>query len=149
MMKILKDFFIKKELKKEPENAMEIANVVGPLIDKLVWDIFVAHREELLDKPITYIVPAVWGAKKDGELTSIQRVINEQVAPIIGKIFGLFKMKDLDYSQEFALTFLIRGIIIAKITYMIEALRNRLNERTLDEQSMKEALLRLKPIGSA
>ncbi|HBH87960.1 MAG TPA: hypothetical protein DDY17_10235 [Syntrophaceae bacterium] len=148
-MKILKDFFVKKEVKKEPENVMEIANAIGPLIDRVVWDIFVAHREDLLAEPITYIVPAVWGARKDGELTPIQRVINEHVSPAIGEIRRSFKMKYLDSSQEFALNYLIRGIIISKITYMIEAFRNRLNERSMDEQSLKEALLRLKPYGSA
>lgn len=148
-MKILKDFFTKTRLKKEPGNVMEISNVIGPLIDKVVWEVFVAHREELLAEPITYIVPAVWGAKKDGELTANQKRINEKVAPVVEEIFRLLKMTDLDSSQEFALNYLVRGIIVSKMTYMIEAFRNRLNERSVDEQSLKEALLRFKPVGSA
>ncbi len=148
-MKALKDFFTKKSLKKEPENVMEIANAVGPLIDALVWDIFVAYRVELLSEPITFIVPAVWGAKKDGELTAIQKKINERIVPVVAEIFKALRIKKMDDSQEFALNFLIRGLIIAKITYMIEAFRSRLNERSMDEQSLQEALLRFKPQGSA
>jgi hypothetical protein len=128
---------------------MEISNVIGPLIDKVVWEVFVTHREELLAEAITYIVPAVWGAKKDGELTTNQKRINETVAPVIEEIFRSLRMTDLDSSQEFALNYLIRGIIVSKMTYMIEAFRNRLNERSVDEQSLKEALLRFKPVGSA
>jgi hypothetical protein len=37
----------------------------------------------------------------------------------------------------------------SKITFMIETPRSRLSERSLDEQSLKEALLRFKPQGSA
>jgi hypothetical protein len=148
-MKILKDFFTKTRLKKAPGNVMEISNVIGPLIDKVVWEVFVTHREELLAEPITYIVPAVWGAKKDGELTANQKRINEKVAPVVEEIFRLLRMTDLDSSQEFALNYLVRGIIVSKMTYMIEAFRNRLNERSVDEQSLKEALLRFKPVGSA
>ena len=148
-MKILKDFFTKKRSKQEKENVMEIANAIGPRIDKVVWDIFVAYREELLAEPITYIVPAVWGAQKNGGLSSVQMKIHEQVVPVIGEVIRSLRMKNLDGSQEFALAFLIRGIIISKITYMIEAFRNKLHEKAADEQSLKEALLRFKPYGSA
>lgn len=149
LMKILKNFLTKKKSKKEPENVMEIANVIGPLIDKAVWDIFVMYKMDLLSEPITYIVPAVWGAKKDGELTSIQNTINDRVSPVIEDIFKSLRIEKLDRAQEFALNFLIRGIVISKITFMVEALRGRLNERTLDEQNLKEALLRFKPHGNA
>ncbi|NTW17939.1 MAG: hypothetical protein HGA41_10865, partial [Syntrophaceae bacterium] len=74
---------------------------------------------------------------------------NEKVAPVVEEIFRLLRMTDLDSSQEFALNYLVRGIIVSKMTYMIEAFRNRLNERSVDEQSLKEALLRFKPVGSA
>ena len=148
-MEILKKLFKKKELKKEPEDIMKIANVVGPLVDKTVWDIFITYKVELLSEPITYIVPAVWGVQKDGELTPVQKAIHHRVAPVIKEIFESLLMKDMGGAQEFALNFLIRGIIISKIAYMIEAFRCRLNERSMDDQSLKEAIIRLKPLGSA
>ena len=128
---------------------MQIANAIGPLLDGVANDIFIAYRIELLSEPITYIVPAIWGAKKEGELTPVQKYINAQAIPVINKVFNLLRIKNIDSGQEFALYFLIRGIIIAKITFMIEAFRGRLSERSMDEQSLKEALMRFKPQGSA
>jgi hypothetical protein len=148
-MKILKEFLGKQKSRKQHKDIMQIADIIGPLIEKAVWDIFVSYRVELLSAEIIFIIPAIWGAKKDGELTSTQRAINEQIVPVIERIFELLDIRGLDSSQEFALNYLIRGLIIAKITYMIEAFRSRLKERTLDEQSLKDALLHFKPQGSA
>jgi len=128
---------------------MRIANVIGPVLDGVVHDIFTAYRMELLSEPITYIVPAVWGAKKEGDLTPVQKEINMRVVPAINKAYDSLQMRNLGSDQEFALYFLIRGLIISKITFMIETLRSRLSERSMDEQNLKEALLRFKPQGSA
>ena len=124
---------------------MQIADIIGPMIEKAVWDIFVGYRVELLSEEITFIIPAIWGAKKDGELTATQKAIHEKIAPVINRIFELLDIKDLDSCQEFALNYLVRGLIVSKITYMIEAFRSRLKDRTLDEQGLKDALLRFKP----
>ncbi|TRZ47873.1 hypothetical protein D4S03_10880 [bacterium] len=148
-MKILKEFLAKIKSRKQHKDIMQIADIIGPLIEKAVWDIFVGYRAELLSEPIAFVVPAIWGAKKDGELTAVQKAINEQIVPVIKRIFELLDIRDLDASQEFALNYLIRGLIVSKITYMIEAFRSRLKERTLDEQGLKDALLHFKPQGSA
>ena len=148
-MKMLKDFFARIVCCEEPEDVMKIADAIGPLIEEAVWDVFVNHRMELLSEPITFVVPAVWGAKKDGELTASQKAINGQVTPVIDKIIAALDIKCLKPSQEFAINYLIRGLIVSKITYMIEALRSRLKEKSLDEKSLNEALLRFKPHGTA
>jgi hypothetical protein len=148
-MKILKEYFLKRRSRKEPGDIMQIANIIGPLLDGVVNDIFMAYRMELLSEPITYIVPAIWGAKKEGDLTPVQKDINARAVPVIDRVFDLLRMKKISNDQEFAVYFLIRGIIIAKITFMIEAFRSRLNERSMDEQSLKEALMRFKPQGNA
>lgn len=46
------------------------------------YGIGILKIKEIIKMPITYIVPAIWGAKKDGELTAAQKEINEQVAPL-------------------------------------------------------------------
>jgi hypothetical protein len=148
-MKILKEYFLKRRSRKEPGDVMQIANVIGPLLDGAVNDIFMTYRMQLLSEPITYIVPAIWVAKKEGELTPVQKDINARAVPVINRVFDLLRMKKIGGDQEFAVYFLIRGIIIAKVTFMIEAFRGRLNERSMDEQSLKEALMRFKPQGSA
>lgn len=148
-MKILKEFLAKIKPRKQYKDVMQIADIIGPMIEKAVWDIFVGYRVELLSEDITFVIPAIWGAKKDGELTLTQKAINGQIVPVIKRIFELLDIRDLDSSQEFALNYLIRGLIIAKITYMIEAFRSRLKDKTLDEQNLKDALLRFKPQGNA
>ena len=140
-MKILKEFLAKIKPRKQYKDVMQIADIIGPMIEKAVWDIFVGYRVELLSEDITFVIPAIWGAKKDGELTLTQKAINGQIVPVIKRIFELLDIRDLDSSQEFALNYLIRGLIIAKITYMIEAFRSRLKDKTLDEQKLKGALL--------
>ncbi|HEX7534031.1 MAG TPA: hypothetical protein VF343_02155 [Syntrophales bacterium] len=148
-LKILKEFLAKIKSRKQHKDIMQIADIIGPMIEKAVWDIFVGYRVELLSEEITFIIPAIWGAKKDGELTATQKAINEKIAPVINRIFELLDIKDLDSCQEFALNYLVRGLIVSKITYMIEAFRSRLKDRTLDEQGLKDALLRFKPQGNA
>jgi hypothetical protein len=143
------EFLTKIKSRKQHRNIMQIADIIGPMIEKAVWDIFVSYRVELLSEEITFIIPAIWGAKKDGELTSTQKAINEQIAPVIKRVFELLDIRDMDSSQEFALNYLVRGLIVSKITYMIEAFRSRLKDRTLDEQSLNDALMRFKPQGSA
>ncbi len=128
---------------------MQIADIIGPMIEKAVWDIFVSYRVELLSEEIIFVIPAIWGAKKDGELTATQKAIGEQIAPVIKRIFELLDIRDLDSTQEFALNYLVRGLIVSKITYMIEAFRSKLKDRSLDEQGLKDALLRFKPQGNA
>jgi SOS response regulatory protein OraA/RecX len=148
-MKNFKEYFSKKKNQKVKHDIMGIANVIGPLLDGIVHEIFIDYRKELLSEPIIYIVHAVWGAKKEGELTPSQKEINARVIPVINKVFDSLQMENLRDDQEFALYFLIRGSIISKMTYMIEAFRNKLKERTLDEQALKDALLHFKPIGNA
>jgi hypothetical protein len=148
-MKILQKLFAKGKPPKSDENIMKIANCIGPLLDGAVHDIFTEYRTKLLPEPITYIVPAVWGAKKDGELTPVQKEIHARIMPVINKVFDSLLIKDLNSDQEFAIYFLIRSIIIAKITFMIEAFRNRLNERTIEVQHLKDTLIHFKPAGNA
>ena len=147
-MEILKKLFTKEKPRKE-EDIMTIANCIGPLLDGAVNEIFTNYRTELLSEPITYIVPAVWGAKRDGDLTPVQKEIHAWIMPVINKVFDSLQIKDLNSNQEFAIYFLIRGIVIAKITFMIEALLNRINERDAEVQHLKDAFTHFKPAGNA
>lgn len=149
-MDMLKKFSIfKGKSKKDPENLLIPANTISTRIDKMAWDIFTSFRMELLAEPITYIVPAVWGAKKDGELTPLQEKIHCRVNTQIDGIFDLLDLKDLTSSQEYAVKYLIRDLIITKIVYMIESFRAKLDETALNEQCIKDYLKNIEPKGSA
>ncbi len=136
-------------VKEEPVDVMKIAKVIGPSIDKIAKDVFITYRENLLSEPITYIVPAVWGAKKDGALTTSQMEMHGQIAPVIKEMIEAFKVKkDLSVDQKFAIGFLIRRFIISKITYMIELVKNRGTSKTTSEDQSQD-LENIKPMGNA
>lgn len=148
-MSILKKLFSRKVQEHPPEDVTKIAACAGSLIEKTAWDIFTIYRMELLSEPITYIVPAVWGVNKDGELTSVQRAIHNRVSAVIEEINNTLQIKNLNSSQDFAIKYLVRGLIISKITYMIESFRNKLNERAFNEKGLKESLIHINPHGTA
>jgi len=149
-MNMLKKFSIfKGKPKKETENILVPANTISRCIDKMAWDIFSSFRMELLVEPITYIVPAVWGAKKDGELTPLQEKIHGRINPQIHGIFDMLELKGLTSSQEYAVKYLIRDLIITKIVYMIESFRAKLDETALNERCIEDYLKNIEPKGSA
>ena len=67
----------------------------------------------------------MWGAKKDGELTPEQIEINKQVLPVINELVRIVEISYKTKSQEYTIGYIIRGIIISKITYMIEHMKNK------------------------
>ena len=104
---------------------MEIVKIIGPLIEKTSHEIFAAFGSELLKKPNTYFLSAVWSRKNDHPLTATQKKMRAIINPVVDDIVEMMGLDGLDGSQAFALEYLIRGLFISKITYMIEAVKNR------------------------
>jgi len=126
---------------------LSIAKIISPLIDDTANQIFGLYQLTLMKAPITYIVPAVWGALKGGEPDATQMEINQRIEPAIAKIFDVLKLEGLDASQKFAIGFLIRGLFISKIAYMIEVLKNRSIEKHIASDS--NILSGIEPLGNA
>jgi hypothetical protein len=146
-MSILKKLLGRIGKQKPPKDILAIAKIIGPLIDDAVNQIFTRHQLILLQTPVTYIVPAVWGAQKDGEPDATQMEINRQVEPVISEIFEMLATKHLDTTQEFAIGFLVRGLFISKIAYMIEVLKNRTIEQNIEKDT--NMLSGIEPLGNA
>lgn len=147
--KLFDRLFARFKKKKESEDLLGIANRIGPVIDKLVIDLFVAYSSKLMVEPITYIVPAVWGANKDGPLDTTQKEIHRDILPAVDKIFEALELKDLTDAQEFAIGFLIRGYIISKVTYIVESFRNHTGDQVAYPDNKDEYMLNVKPLGTA
>ncbi len=109
----------------------------------------ISYREKLVTGPITYIVPAVWGAIKGGELDRTQKEMNQQIAPVIDEIFQLLQIKDLSVPKQFAIGFIIRGLFVSKITYMIEAFKNRTINKVNSGYENIYSIENIEPLGSA
>jgi hypothetical protein len=107
------------------EDLTGLASTISKLIDGLAHDIFMEHVYTFLREPIDYVVPGVWGAKKSGSLTPEQKRIHAVVQPVVEEIFRHLALRGLSEPQRFALDFLIRGLIINRLTYTIEAARAR------------------------
>jgi len=147
-MKILDRILSKGIKKKDLQDLTKIAKIIGPLVDKKTEDILISYHKELLAEPVSYIVPAVWGAKKDGTLTASQKEIHKKIAPVISEIMDLLKLEELGEPQKFAIGFIIRGYIISKITYMIEMVKNQgINIAVEDKKN--NILDRIEPLGNA
>jgi len=110
------------------EDMLEIARKIGPLIDETTNQIFMEYRETLIKEPITYIVPAVWGAIKDGKLTRVQKDINQRFSPVVREVMSLLVPESASPAQHYAISYVLRGLMISKITFMVEGFKNRMNE---------------------
>jgi hypothetical protein len=106
------------------ENGSEILKI-KEIIDDTTNEIFISHKAEFMSEEITYIVPAVWGKIRHGKLTDTQLEINGKIDDVITDIIQMLDLKDLNDLQEFAFEYLVRGLIISKITYLIEASKHR------------------------
>lgn len=149
-MSLMGKFFGKSTKKDDSQDIMEIARVIGPLIDKSANDIFITYGAKLIIEPITYIIPAVWGAGKDGALTPTQKEIHQVITPVFDEVFKALKLRGLSGAQEFAIGFLIKGLFISKITYMIEMVKNTVNDEVKVKEDKDENYLeRVKPLGNA
>ncbi len=144
---------LKKHREPDPDELTDIAKLIGEDIDRLVAETFAAHQELLLSQPPGYIVPAVWGARKDGELTDEQKSMYKKVVPAMKRVFENLHFRKLSRGQEFAIDFLVRGLIITKIACLVEMGKSKIGHipqsgsREKDEQL--ERLSRMEPQGRA
>lgn len=129
----------------EPEDLLRITKVIGPLIERVSEEMFSSNREELLGNETSYVVPAVWGAKKDGELTTAQREMHGKFAPVLEKILQSLELRDVSGAQKFAFGYLIRGYVISKITYMIEMAKKGGSDKGVYSALLKQ----IEPLGEA
>ena len=148
MSRLFGKTLIKEYQAKSSKNLASVANMIGRRLNRLAIDIFKSYRQILMDKPITYIVPAVWGIIQGGELDDTQRKMNSTISPALEDIIKFFKHHELSMEQEFAIRYLVNGYFISKIVYMIELCRNR--RMKTDPNLNHEILLEgLEPIGHA
>ncbi len=109
---------------RETDDVVSFARTIEKLIDETSLEIFKKYNETLLRESNIYIVPAVWGAVKDGELTATQKEIHARIGPVIEKILDSLCHEALSPAQKFAIGYLVRGLFISKTIYMIEFYKN-------------------------
>jgi len=121
----------------DPEELTRITKAIRPLIAAAVERTFLSHAYDLMTRPVDYIVPAVWGAKKDEKPDDTQRKINLQIQPLVDLALEVFQGASLDRAQEFFITFLMRELLISKVVYRIELAKNQAHQ-ALEESDLWE-----------
>ena len=100
---------------------------IKEIVEDITNDLFIYFKDHLISKPVTYIVSAVWGEIEGGNLTPNQEQIYERITPRIGEIIDILELDEINEDKRFAVEYLIRGLIISKIAYMIETFKKRAN----------------------
>lgn len=116
-------FFQRKKAPLSAEELIGRAKAIEPLVDGLCQNIVRTYRSSLLAHEVTYVVPAVWGASPDGPLTDEQKAIHAMVSEVVGKVLGIIDPSKLQPAQEYAVAYLVRGLIISKIAFQVEGLK--------------------------
>ena len=148
----MKFFQGKGSLKREdlkPEEFDLITKVIGPYMDKAALGVFQRHREKLVRMPITYIVPAVWGAVKSGTLDDAQNAMHAGIRPFIEKVDELVDRDTLSAPQRFAFQYLVRSLFITKISFIIQSFKNLTYETEYCGRIETEFLENAEPAGHA
>ena len=134
----------------DSDDIMRVPRLIEPLLNKAALDIVDSYKGKLLQESVTYVVPAVWGAKEKGKLDPVQDEIHQKVTPVIHEILDILDLNLETAAQRFTVGYMIKGLVISKITYMIETLKNRMNEDfTVGEQDAENSLAHVEPIGNA
>ncbi len=148
-MKFFKKVFARNEPQETPEDILKITRELSPLLDDVANRIFSEYRSTLVVESVAYVVPAVWGAMKDGELDDTQKEMNKKISPVVEKIYDTIELNGLQQGQVFAVKYLIRGLIISKIIYLVEIVKQRAMSEANCEARLSGLLDQIGPLGSA
>ena len=96
---------------------------IKKIIDETTDTIFSLHKQDLMKNHITYIIPAVWGRMGDDELNPKQKNIHSSIESMVNDVIDIMEFDELSDSQRFSIEYLIRGLVISKITYLVASSR--------------------------
>lgn len=147
-MNPLKKLFFGRKRKEQAING--ICRTINPMIDRVCDEVMLEHKDSLIKEEPSFVVYAVWGAGREEGLTEIQSAINRKVLPVINSVISELDIKDLDPDQQYAIEYLIRGLVITKLLFMTEMLKNRIFLNSAGSyQELIKKLASLEPMGNA
>lgn len=102
----------------DTEKLLSIGKTIDNLINHAVNTIFTTHRDTFAVKEISYIIPAVWGAAKSGELDKTQKKIHGDVDRLVENVISALYIKNMTDPQKFAIRYLVNRLIIYNISFI-------------------------------
>ena len=133
----------------ERQDPVELARHVGQKVNDATMEIFAAYREELVQQPNTFIVPAVWGDSNQHSLSPVQKEIHDKVISIIDDILNSLGVAELGHEKEYAIGFLVRDLFITKVVFMVELFKNQMSSRFQDTAPDPNPLEKMEIQGNA
>jgi hypothetical protein len=125
---------------------LSISKVLEKITDHTTNEIFDTYRDKLLLEGITYVIPAVWGVVKEGELDETQKEIHKKTQKLVEDSLSALFIKEISAPQAFAIRYLVNRTIIFSISYMIEMTKAKVCEGTINTNQM---LANMEPTGHA
>jgi len=126
-----------------------LAKKIGPRLNKLANELFRTHMNELVNQPRIYVVPGIWGAKKDGVLTQTQKEIHDQVKPVLKAVLAELDLDRLNPEQHYAVEYLVRELLVYCLVFLREMALRGIKEETEAEKEAAEDLERMETVGEA
>lgn len=120
-------WFKKKKPPPEPKYDSDIsiiAKEITPIIESVAQDIFHHHMDFLLTRPSSYIVPVVWASEETIGMDPIAQDIYRRIEPAMESVFRALDLEHPNSSQLYGISYLVRGMIISKVAFMVEAFKN-------------------------
>jgi len=126
-----------------------LAKCIDPIIDRVANEMFHSYMDILISRPSSYIVPAIWAHEDSVEIDPIAREINRMVGPALHSVFVALDLTKPKRSQILGISYLVRGLIISKVAFMVEAFKNRPLGIEQTEGPHTYELRDMQPLGSA
>jgi hypothetical protein len=124
----------------EPEiNGFDVAGIIGYRFYQITQEIFMKYKDDLLAADITFIAPAVWGSQGQRELSALQKEIHARLVPFINdvtEIFEALQPNNLSKAQQYVTSYVIRELLISKLTYLIEMYKNQCVNKKVEEDPL-------------
>jgi hypothetical protein len=131
-----------------PEEIIGLARDVGRVVEEIVQMVAKRYLTHLLDEPVGFAVPAVWGARQEGGLTQAQAECFSLLNPAIRQALTILNLPGINTAQSFALDYLFRSLFISKLLHAAEVARGMLQGR-LTADPARPGLADLETVGSA
>ena len=129
--------------------SLRLAKLIGPEIDRMANEIFLLYTRRQDLNPTTHIIAAVWGNKANETLDELQQYIVQKVTFKVQKILAMITSDQTDSSQTFAMEFVVKGLLITKVLYMLEVLKSKMEKDVNVGGTQHESLESIDPIGHA
>ena len=129
--------------------SLRLAKLIGPEIDRLANEIFLLYTRRRDLNPTTHIIAAVWGNKANETLDELQQYLVQKVTFKVQKILAVLTSEQTDPSQMFAMEFIVKGLLITKVLYMLEVLKSKMHKDLNVGSTQGEPLESIDPIGHA